>query len=130
MNFMLSVYGAPYVSQAPQTALSFAKAAIAEGHALPRVFFYSHGVHIASGLSHIPQGEICLRTQWIDFAEKNRTELVVCITAALRYGLLSEEEAKRISLNHWNVEPPFILSGLGQMIEGLNGVDRHMVFGD
>ena len=113
MRYMLAIYGAPYVSQAPQTALSFAKAVVAAGHEVSNVFFYSEGVHIASNLSVIPQDEISLQSEWANFSRQNAVELIVCVSAAMRRGLLTKDEAARQGLDHWNVNSPFVLSGLG-----------------
>lgn len=129
MQYMLAVYGAPYTSQAPQTALSFAQSAVAAGHDVSRVFFYREGVQVASDLSVLPQGEISLSKAWVDFSQQHNIELIVCISAALRTGLVSDEEAGRQGHTRWNVSSPFILSGLGQLIEGMAVADHFLVFG-
>ena len=41
MKFALAVYGAPCSSQAPQTALHFARAVLQQGHEIVRLFFLS-----------------------------------------------------------------------------------------
>ncbi len=55
MKFSMAVHGPPYTSQASTTALRFARAALAAGHTIPRVFFYHDGVHSASALAVPPR---------------------------------------------------------------------------
>ena len=52
MKYALAIYGAPGNSQAPQSALHFARAVIARGHEIQRIFLYQDGVHIASSLTN------------------------------------------------------------------------------
>ena len=130
MQYMLAVYGAPCESQAPQTALAFAQALIAAGHRIYRVFFYRGGVQIASSFSILPQDESSLRQKWSAFASRHDIELVICMTAAMRHGLLDKEEAVRRGRHQWNVDAPFVLSGLGQLAEGITEADRLIVFGE
>jgi tRNA 2-thiouridine synthesizing protein D len=47
MKFSLAIYSAPYSAQASDSAYRFAKALLAEGHSLYRIFFYQDGVHNA-----------------------------------------------------------------------------------
>ena len=49
--FAIAVHGAPYGSQAADSALRFARAALAAGHRIERVFFYHDGVYTASALA-------------------------------------------------------------------------------
>ncbi len=129
MRYILTVYGEPYATQSPATALCFAQALIRAGHTLPCVFFYDAAVQIASSLSTVPQDEVSLRDQWVSFAKTHATELVICSSAALRRGLLTKEEATRQQRSHWNIEPPFILGGLGILVDGMINADRTVVFG-
>ncbi len=128
MKYQLVIYGAPYTSQAPQTALFFAKALLEAGHETG-VFFYQQGVRIASDRASVPQDEVSLHHEWAKFAAGHNIELIICVTAALREGIVSQEEAMSQNKSSENIKPPFVLSGLGQMIEGLAMSDRLMVFG-
>ena len=49
--YTIVITGAPWASQAPQTALMFAREALLAGHRIDRVFLYGDGVHLASALS-------------------------------------------------------------------------------
>ncbi|WP_211830541.1 sulfurtransferase complex subunit TusD [Kistimonas asteriae] len=129
MQYTLAIYGAPYSSQACQTALNFARAAIHRGHSIYRVFFYQDGVHTASTLAVPPQDESHLYAEWEALAKDHSIDMVICISAALRRGVLDEAESERYEKPHANMSPAFTVSGLGQLIDGAIHGDRLMTFG-
>ena len=61
---------------------------------------------------------------------KHRLDLVVCIAAAQRRGILDASEAKRHGKDGDNIAPGFRISGLGQLIEAGNRGRSLVVFGD
>jgi tRNA 2-thiouridine synthesizing protein D len=120
----------PYQHQASDTAYQFAKAVLEKGHELYRVFFYHDGVHNGTRFAVPPQDDRNIPALWSEMAEKHGTDLVICIAAAQRRGLLDEGEAKRQGKDGNNIAPGFRISGLGQLIEAGIQCDRLMVFGD
>jgi tRNA 2-thiouridine synthesizing protein D len=68
--------------------------------------------------------------RWSDLAAGNNIDLVICIAAAQRRGLLDENEAKRQGKTADNIAPNFRISGLGQLVEAGIQSDRLVVFGD
>ncbi len=129
MRYALLVLEAPGSHAASHTALRFARAALARGHRIQRVFFYSDGVHNGSALAVVPQDEPELGTEWRQFALTHGVELVVCIAAALRRGLLDETERDRYERSAANLDPAFVLSGLGQLAEATLDAERIVTFG-
>ncbi|MDN6318686.1 MAG: sulfurtransferase complex subunit TusD [Marinobacter sp.] len=127
-NFTLVITGAPYSSQAPQTALAFARAAISAGHTLDRVFLYGDGVHLASSLSTPPSDETHWPKEWAEFLEQNVIPGAACIASALRRGLVNSEEQKRYQLPANNILAPFIIAGLGEWVEGTMASSRVVYF--
>ena len=128
MIFALAIHGAPFSSEAAASALRFAEAALAAGHTIPRVFFYHDGVHTASALSVPPQDEASPVAGWTALAREHGVELLVCIAASLKRGLVSKEERARHELMGDNLLPPFALVGLGQLIEAVMLSDRLVTF--
>ncbi|MCC5883705.1 MAG: sulfurtransferase complex subunit TusD [Halomonas sp.] len=128
MRYGLLVKGAPYSSQAAHSALRFASALLARGHRLERVFFYHDGVFNAARLAAPPQDEPHLYDAWCALNAKHGTQLQVCIAAALRRGMLDAREADRHGKSGHCVEPPFELTGLGQLIDLGQEVDRLVTF--
>lgn len=129
MKYALAVYGAPGNSQAPQTALKFAKALLSQGHEIVRLFFYQDGVNTATALAQPPQDEVNLPEQWQRFIQLNQLDAVVCIAAALRRGVVDKDEASRYGLPASNLREGYELSGLGQLVDGVLKADRLITFG-
>jgi tRNA 2-thiouridine synthesizing protein D len=129
MIFSLAVYTAPYTSQASYSAYQFAMAALEQGHKLHRIFFYQDGVHNATNLASPPQDEFNLQQAWQSLAKDHNLDLVVCIAAALRRGVINESEAKRYDKPSHNLAGEFNISGLGQLVEAAALSDRLISFG-
>lgn len=127
-NYTLVITGAPYSSQAPQTALSFARAAVAAGHTVDRVFLYGDGVHLASSLTAPPSDETHWSAEWAAFLSDNAVPGVACVASALRRGLINEPEQKRYELPANNLREPFIIAGLGEWVEGTMASSRVLYF--
>ena len=130
MKFGILVSEGPYTHQASDSALHFAKAALEKGHEIFRVFFYHDGVNNGTRLTVPPQDDRNLQKQWTELADKHNLDLVVCIAAAQRRGVLDASEAKRQGKDADNIAPGFRISGLGQLIEAGIEADRLVVFGD
>jgi len=120
----------PYTHEASDTAYNFAVAALEKGHEIFRIFFYHDGVNNATRLMVPPQDDRHIQEKWSALAEKHGLDLVVCIAAAQRRGLLDENEMKRQGKDAYNIAPGFRISGLGQLIEAGIQCDRLVTFGD
>ncbi len=130
MKFGIMVNEGPYTHEASDTAYHFTKAALEAGHEIFRVFFYHDGVNNATRYTVPPQDDRNIQVRWSELAEKHNLDLVVCIAAAQRRGILDENEAKRQGKDGDNIAPGFRISGLGQLIEAGIQCDRLVVFGD
>lgn len=130
MKFGILVNEGPYTHAASDTAYQFAKAALERGHEIFRVFFYHDGVNNATRLTVPPQDDRNIVKRWSELAERHKLDLVVCIAAAQRRGLMDASEAKRNGKDADNIAPGFRISGLGQLIEAGIQADRLVVFGD
>ncbi|HEY0665684.1 MAG TPA: sulfurtransferase complex subunit TusD [Gallionella sp.] len=119
MKIGIVVNEGPYQHQASDSAYLFAKAAIAKGHEVWRVFFYHDGVNNASKLTEPPQDDRNIVNRWTKLAEEHKVDLVVCVAAALRRGIKEE-----------NLAQGFRISGLGQLVESGIKCDRLVTFGD
>lgn len=128
MKYALLVFSSPTHNGA-HSALAFARAALAQGHQVARVFFYGDGVFNASLLQHPPQDETAIHGHWQALASAHGIDLVVCIAAGLRRGIVDSQEADRYQLPAHNIAEGFQLSGLGQLVEAGVTVDRLITFG-
>ncbi len=130
MKFGIVVNEGPYTHQAADTAYQFTKAVLEKGHEVYRVFFYHDGVNVGTRMTVPPQDERHIQRNWSELAEKYKLDMVVCIAAAQRRGIMDESEAKRQGLDGDNIAPGFRISGLGQLIEAGVQADRLVTFGD
>ncbi|MEK6771926.1 MAG: sulfurtransferase complex subunit TusD [Pseudomonadota bacterium] len=130
MKLSVLVNEGPYTHQASDSAYLFTKAALEKGHEIFRVFFYHDGVYNGTRLMVPPQDDRHIQKRWSELAEKHKLDLVVCIAAAQRRGLLDENEAKRQGKDANNIAPGFRISGLGQLIEAGIQAERLVAFGD
>jgi tRNA 2-thiouridine synthesizing protein D len=130
MKFAIQINEGPYQHQATDTAYHFTKAAIEKGHEISRVFFYHDGVNNSSRITTPPQDDRHIVNRWAELAETHKLDMVVCVAAAQRRGVVDDGEAERNGKDATNIHPAFRISGLGQLIEAAVEADRLMVFGD
>jgi tRNA 2-thiouridine synthesizing protein D len=130
MKLGIVVNEGPYTHQASDSAYQFTKAALAKGHEIFRVFFYHDGVNNGTRFTVPPQDDRNLQKLWSALAQEHKLDMVVCIAAAQRRGIMDENEAKRQGIEGNNIAPGFRISGLGQLIEAGIQSDRLVTFGD
>ncbi len=130
MKFGIQVNEGPYTHQATDSAYFFVKAALEAGHEIFRVFFYHDGVNNGTRYTSPPQDDRHVVNRWSELAEKHNLDLVVCVAAAQRRGIVDEGEQQRNGKDGNNIAPGFRISGLGQLIEAGIESDRLVVFGD
>jgi len=130
MKYTVMINEGPYQHQSADTAIQFVRAALAKGHEIYRIFFYHDGVNNGTRLSVPPSDDRQLQKEWSELAKEHDLDLVICIAAAQRRGLMDAAEAKRQGMDADNIIEGFRISGLGQLIEGGIQADRTIVFGD
>lgn len=117
MQFCILIQQPPYERQASVSALNFARAVLAAGHQVNRVFFYQGGVANGSDQIEAPQNEMQLPALWAALAQEHNLSLSVCIAAAKRRGVLEE-----------NLLEGFEIAGLGQLLDASITADRLVCF--
>ncbi len=130
MKLTIQVNEGPYQHEAADSAYNFAVAALEKGHEIFRIFFYHDGVNNGTRLTTPPQDDRNIVNRWSELAEKHNLDLVLCVAAAQRRGIVDADEMKRHGKDANNIAPGFRISGLGQLIEGAIQSDRLVVFGD
>lgn len=129
MIYSLLVNASPVSGHGARHAAAFARAVIAAGHSVYRVFFLDEGTASGSATAVFPQDEADRLQPWIDLAQDHGVDLVLCIASALKYGLLDETEADRYERAGATVHPAFTISGLGQLVDATAHSDRLVTFG-
>jgi tRNA 2-thiouridine synthesizing protein D len=130
VKFGILVNEGPYTHQASDSAYHFIEAALRAGHEIVRVFFYQDGVNNGTRLSVPPQDDRNISDRWSALAQQHEVELILCVAAAQRRGLLDDDEARRAGKDSTNMAAGFQISGLGQLIDAGVQADRLIVFGD
>lgn len=130
MKFSVQINEGPYQHQSSDSAYHFTKAALEAGHEIFRVFFYHDGVNNGTRLTSPPQDDRHIQQRWTELSEKHDLDLVLCVAAAQRRGIVDDGEAERNGKDATNIAPGFRISGLGQLIEAGIQSDRLLVFGD
>jgi tRNA 2-thiouridine synthesizing protein D len=128
LTYTLVVNGPVYGSQSARSAYQFAKALIEQGHTLVSVFFYQDGVTNGSTLSVPANDEFDLSKAWQTLAQEHDVRLETCVAAALRRGVISEEEANLHGLLQNNLAEGFVQAGLGSLAEAMLTQDRVVQF--
>lgn len=128
MKFAIQINASPTDSSAGLTAYHFIQAALEKNHQIIRVFFYRGGVYHALRSMTPPDDELHLTGMWSALAKQQDLDLVVCISAAQRRGLLHVDEAARIGKQDNDLADGFRLAGLGQWLEASLQADRCLVF--
>lgn len=128
MNYAITMTGAPYSSQAPQTAYAFCRAALDGGHRIKRLFLYGDAVLLASSLQVVPRDEPDWGQLWRELITEHGIPATVCIASALRRGVVDQREAGRHELPGHNLQAPWEVAGLGDWIEATQDADRHLLF--
>ncbi|MAG01381.1 MAG: sulfurtransferase complex subunit TusD [Acidiferrobacteraceae bacterium] len=130
MKFSIQVNEGPYTHQASDTAYNFTRAALEGGHEIYRVFFYHDGVNNGTRMTTPPQDDRNIVNRWSELSKEYDLDLVLCVAAAQRRGIVDEDEAKRHGKSGDNVAEGFRISGLGQLIDAGINSDRLISFGD
>ena len=129
MKYSIQVNASPYQSNSGETAYQFIKSALDMGHEIIRVFFYQEGIYHAFRYATPPDDEVQLATRWSALAREYDIDLVVCISAAQRRGLLEANEARRQGKMDNDVADGFRIAGLGLWVEAMLEADRFIEFG-
>ncbi|HAN69525.1 MAG TPA: sulfurtransferase complex subunit TusD [Halieaceae bacterium] len=129
LHYCLLVLAAPASGHTSLTAARFAAALLARGHTLSRVFFLDNGTSNGLATAITPQDERSPQQAWSALADANGTELVLCVSSAVKRGLLDSAEAQRHGFPAATVHPGFTLGGLGLLVEAMQSADRVVTFG-
>jgi tRNA 2-thiouridine synthesizing protein D len=133
MNFTILINASPS-QQGSTTAYNFSKAVLAKGYRILRIFFYRDGVLNANAFNSPPSDEFNIVQAWQELATEHGVELNVCVAAALRRGVLDEQEVSDVIPAQAGIQQVsnlahgFKITGLGQLIEAMINSDRFITF--
>ena len=129
MIYSLLVLSSPYTGRGSYRAAEFARSVLARGHSINRVFFLDEGASSGAASAVFPQDELSPVDTWAELGTEHSLDLVLCISSALRRGMLDEHEARRRDKPAATVHTAFTVSGLGQLVDATDDCDRLVTFG-
>ncbi|HDS1203973.1 MULTISPECIES: sulfurtransferase complex subunit TusD [Shewanella] len=127
-KLIIMVNGSIYGPAAGFHALKYTRAALQAGHEVHCVFFYQDGVSQSNALCAPASDELDLTAAWQQLAKEWQLNLVNCVSAALRRGVLSAQDAKDNAKASANLAAGFTMGGLGELVTGLEKSDRLVSF--
>lgn len=127
-RFIIQVNGTVYGSTASFRALRFTQSVLSLGHQVTHIFFYQEGVMNSSLLISPASDEHDLHKAWTQLASEHNLNLVNCVSAALRRGVLSAQDAIENGKDTSNASDQFIMGGLGELVIGIEQSDRLVCF--
>jgi tRNA 2-thiouridine synthesizing protein D len=127
VKFSVTVRAAPDKS-GHLLALKTCQSLLQQGHELSHVFFYESAVTVASALLVPDQDELAMTSAWQNIQSTTNTPLYVCVAAALRRGIVNEQEAASQGLPQANVASGFEITGLGEWVSGLDDSFKQVTF--
>ena len=127
MKINLLVVGGLYAQQSGYSAWQFCKAALEAGHEITQVFFYQDGVTQGSALATPLGDEFDAPSAWGELAQSG-VELVVCVSAAERRGIIDQEQAKELGVEQYNLHSSFTVAGLGVFHQASLDAERTVTF--
>ena len=128
MKINILITGGNYDSQAAYSAWRFCAAALQQGHVISQVFFYQSAVTVGSCLAEPLADEFNASEQWVELSSKHAIDLVVCVSAAERRGILGQEQVIDLGKSTANLHRAFSIKGLGAMHEASLASDRTVTF--
>tara|TARA_B100000959_G_C14940213_1_gene607472 strand:+ start:1007 stop:1315 length:309 start_codon:yes stop_codon:yes gene_type:complete len=102
---------------------------LAQGHEIYRLFFFNDGVYNANRLAVPAQDEFNVQQAWDNLIDEHQLDSVVCVSSALRRGIVDASESGRYALNAVSLSDKSSLSGLGQLVDAGVHSDRVINFG-
>ena len=127
-DFAIMVQGAPFSSQSHYSALRFSQALLAQGHRLVQVFFHGDAALVASSLIVTPSEEMDLTQSWQQLSREHDVNLVVCSAAAIRRGILCQDDAEANDKEQQNLADQFDIGGAASFMAASLSADKTLVF--
>ncbi|GFD70453.1 sulfurtransferase TusD [Alteromonas sp. KUL156] len=127
-EYSILITSSPFDGDAALRALGFIQGVIDNGDVVNNVFFYSEGVHHTNSLMLNTGDELFVLDDWKALADAHNIKLLVCITAAVKRGIVSELEAKENGIAYANLAAPFEQAGLGEFFSALHACNRLVQF--
>ncbi len=132
-EYSILITTSPFHGDTAMRALAFIQGVIDNGDTVNNVFFYSDGVYHTNNMMLRSGDELYVLDQWKALSEQHNVALLVCITAAIKRGIVSEGEAIENGITQngspmVNLSAPFQQAGLGEFFTALHNCNKVVQF--
>lgn len=127
LNFVLLI-NSDINSQGAFSAYQFACELLSQGQHISQIFFYQDAISNTNHLVSPASDELNLVNKWTSLHQDHQVELVSCVAASLRRGVVDEQLANEHKLLAQNLAPGFRLGGLGEFVTASSSADRLVQF--
>lgn len=127
MKYTIVLHSSPESLSGSTSALKFARSLISAGHCIYRVFLHGDAVLLSCSNTVASQDEMSIHNEWKQFIIENKLDAIVCISSAIKRGVMNTDEASRYDKLP-TMSPCYTLSGLGQLVDACVGSDRVITF--
>ena len=118
------ITSAPSDTLATQDAIALIEQLINDGSVIDHLFFYCDGVLNANHLSKPLGDEFNPYAAWAKLSNDHDIPLLVCVTSALRRGIVDQDTAQQEGFEQYNLQAPFQQVGLGEFFTRLHTVEN------
>ncbi|WP_422667572.1 sulfurtransferase complex subunit TusD [Buchnera aphidicola] len=128
MSYTILVTGSAYGTQNASSAFLFCKSIIKLNHILYSIFFYCDGVYNSNRMIQPAVDEFNLMQAWKMLNKKYNIKLYVCISSALRRGIIEDKKNSGLDIEKGNIDTSFQVSGLIELADSIQKSDRTIQF--
>ncbi len=126
-KFVILITASPQNSQSHLTAIKYIYALIDRDESISCIFFYQDAVSVANTFNQPPSDEPELVEAWGELAKKSKLELMTCVAASFRRGVIDKDEASNREIDNANLSEHFSIAGLGQLSAALSAPNAKLV---
>jgi len=127
LNYVLLV-NSGVNSQGAHSAYMFAQELLAQHHKVNQVFFYQDGISNTNVLYCPASDETNLVALWQSLEQNHDVELISCVAASLRRGVVDKNLQIEQKLASANLASGFRLGGLGEFVQASALCDKLIQF--
>lgn len=127
-EFSILITSSPFNGDSAMRALAFINGVIANGDKVNNIFFYGDGVYHANSLMLDTGDTFSAYRAWSKLSSEHNVALLVCITASVKRGIVSQQEADDNGIGFANLQAPFEQAGLGEFFTLLHGCTNLVQF--
>jgi len=126
-KFVILITASAQNSQSHLTAIKYINRLIERDESISCIFFYQDAIDVANTFNQPPSDEPELLKAWKEFTNTSKLELMSCVAASFRRGVIDKDEATNRKIDSANLSEHFSIAGLGQLSAALSDPKAKLV---